>query len=424
MTLALQADRVSKRFVLHTATATSLKELVLKGGFARSQTTTFDALHDVSFDLPMGRSLAIVGANGSGKSTLLKLVAGIGVPSGGRLAVRGRVAALLELGAGFQLELTGMENIFLQGSLLGMSRAQILARLDKVLDFCELGPFVHTPMKRYSSGMIVRLGFALAVFSDAETLLVDEVLAVGDAAFQAKCFRRIAEFRAEGRTILFVSHFVPQVELVADDVLWLDQGRVVAHGSLDDVLPNYVEALLGPATGGDVHDVAMDEVDWTDERRSLVMASSPRGVRLGGGDAIIEEVALLDEQGRRTTVLHSGRPCTIEVRFTARRRIAALQVELGYAGLEGLRMGWQGTELQGLALRDIEGRHTVRARVASLPFLPGRYRMSVALSNPTKSRDYFDVHYEAYAFQVRGRRDVENVSATLPPGRFVARPVS
>jgi hypothetical protein len=275
-------------------------------------------------------------------------------------------------------------------------------------------------MKRYSSGMIVRLGFALAVFFDAETLLVDEVLAVGDSAFQAKCLREVARLRREGRTILFVSHFIPQIEHVAEDLLWLEKGRMVAYGPIEDVLPRYVDAIMGKSEDSEAAPrLAMEGVDWADERRNLVRSASPRGMHIGGDVARIEKVEFFDEQGRRTTLLESGRPCTIAVTFFADRRLDAVQVELGFAGLEDVRMGWLGTEMGGPKLRDIEGRHTVRAHILSLPYPPGRYRMGAALSNPGRKHDYFEVHYEAYAFQVRGRKDAEDVSASLPPGRFV-----
>ncbi|MDK2972234.1 MAG: lipopolysaccharide transport system ATP-binding protein [Candidatus Sumerlaeota bacterium] len=418
----IRAVNLCKRFTLHTSGATTLKEMIVSGAFARASKTTYNALDGISFELQRGRSLAIAGSNGSGKSTLLKLISGISQPTSGTLEVHGRIAALLELGAGFQPELTGMENVFLQGSLLGLSRDEILERLPDVLDFCELGPFIHTPMKRYSSGMTVRLGFALAVFSDAETLLIDEVLSVGDSAFQAKCLRKIAALRAEGRTILFVSHFVPQIEHVAEEMLWIEKGKMIAYGPIGEVLPDYVDSLMGKGGAEEnTYEPAtlMEEVDWSDERRNFVMASSPRGVRHGGTRATIEDVAFFDHEGRRTPGLEAGRACAIEVTFTAHEKLD-VQVEFGYAGLGDLRMGWQGTELQGMALRGVEGRMTVRASIAALPFHPGRYQVGVALSNPNKKQDYYDLHYEAYSIQVRGRKDPEDVSITRPPGRFVA----
>ena len=186
----VRVSGLSKTFEMYTSQATTLKEMIVKGFFQRGEKVAHEALRDVSFDIRRGESVAIIGGNGSGKSTLLKLISGISEPTRGRIELGGRVAALLELGAGFQPELTGMENIFLQGGILAMTREQVLARLEQILDFCELGTFIHTPMKRYSSGMIVRLGFALAVFSDADILLIDEVLSVGDLAFQEKCLRK------------------------------------------------------------------------------------------------------------------------------------------------------------------------------------------------------------------------------------------
>lgn len=414
---ALAARDLVKTFTIHTGTAMSLKEIALRGFVTHRKTTTFQALKGISFEVPRGRSLGVVGSNGSGKSTLLKLISGISQPTSGQLEVNGRVAALLELGAGFHPDLTGMENIFLQGSILGLSRREILDRLDDVLDFCELGGFIHTPMKRYSSGMTIRLGFSLAVHSDADILLVDEVLAVGDAAFQAKCLRKIRELRAAGKTILFVSHQVQHVEMVADELLWLEQGTPVAMGSLDEVLPRYLEALTsGEETG------ALDEdLHPGDPRHQLLMVSRPRGVRMAPRGAAIERVQFLGEEGRPRQMFLSGEPMIVEIAYTVLEPLPSLDVQLGYAGPDGLRLAWHSARVQGLAPDCGTGRHIVRARIDELPFRPGRYRIGVALVKSLRAFEFYDMHVEAYTIQVRGAGADPEQPLVRPPGRFLPR---
>ena len=225
--IAISANEVSKRFVLHTERATSLKERVVR---RKSSATSFYALHDVSADIEHGTTVGLIGPNGSGKSTLLKVLAGILRPSSGTVSTHGRIASLLELGAGFNGELTGRENVYLNASLLGLARKETDRLFDAIVDFAELEEFIDNPVKHYSSGMYVRLGFAVAVHVDPDILLVDEVLAVGDEHFARKCLAKIAEFQREGRTILFVTHGLGQVEQICDRALVLDHGRLMFDG--------------------------------------------------------------------------------------------------------------------------------------------------------------------------------------------------
>lgn len=413
--VAIAARNISKTFQIHTAAATSLKEVVVRGFVTHRKTTVFDALKDVSFQVRRGGSIAIVGSNGSGKSTLLKLISGISQPNSGTLEISGRIAALLELGAGFHPELTGMENIFLQGSILGLSRKQILDRLGNVLEFCELGKFIHTPMKRYSSGMTIRLGFALAVFSDAEILLIDEVLAVGDSAFQTKCLRKIAELRRQGKTIIFVSHQVQHVELVADEILWLEKGAVLAQGQLDEILPQYLLALSG---GAPQPAEASEELDINNPRHRLLMSTNPQGSRAVPRGALIEEVEFLGNEGQPRQMFLPGETMLVDVRFSVLEELERLDVQLGYAGFGELRLGWQSAHMQGLGLGYLKpGRHKVRARV-ELPFKPGRYRITVGLVKSLKTFDLYDVHTESYTIQIRGAIEPDDIATVRPPGRF------
>lgn len=206
----------------------------------------FDALKDVSFEIGEGEAVGIVGRNGSGKSTSLKIIAGVYKPSKGHVAVRGRVAALIELSAGFQPEMTGRENVVLNGLILGLSRQQIKAREEAIVEFAELGDFIDTPIKQYSTGMVMRLAFAIAAEVDPDILLIDEILAVGDAAFQRKCIARIEEFRERGKTLIFVSHAIQSVIQLCPRALLLHKGELLADGPVRDIAERYDELTRQP----------------------------------------------------------------------------------------------------------------------------------------------------------------------------------
>ncbi len=241
---AIEFQNVSKCF--SRSGGSKLLRVFLKERLQRSKQEAFYALRDVSFRVEQGESMAIIGANGAGKSTLLSLVAGLTRPNGGRVEVNGRVAALLELGTGFHLDLTGSENVYLNASILGLSRKRTSECYDSIVDFSGIGDFIHQPIRTYSSGMVMRLAFAVAIHVEPDILIIDEVLAVGDAAFQEKCFDRICELKRAGKTLLFVSHAPEMVKHLCDHSLWLEHGRVKAAGPPAELL----EAYSGHATRG------------------------------------------------------------------------------------------------------------------------------------------------------------------------------
>ena len=230
--VVIRTKDVSKRFVIRKDK--SLKERIVNFGRSKRHKEDFWALRDVGFEITAGSSVGLVGANGSGKSTLLKVIGGIIQPNDGSVERRGRLAALLELGAGFHPDLTGRENVFLNGSILGLSQKQTADYFDSIVDFSEIGDFIDTQVKFYSSGMYVRLAFAIAVHVDPDILLVDEVLSVGDEPFQEKCMAKIREFQSEGRTIVFVSHSAAQVEDLCDRVVVLSHGKIVFDGATEE----------------------------------------------------------------------------------------------------------------------------------------------------------------------------------------------
>src|SRR6188474_1299519 len=237
----VHASKVYRRFS-HKRQFATLKSALLRGSLIRDlrPDETFAAVRDLTVEVPCGRTLGVIGRNGSGKSTLLKLVAGITKPTSGTVLVNGRISALIELGAGFHPEISGRENVFINGIMLGLSKREIARRFDEIVEFAELKDFIDAPVKTYSSGMYMRLGFAVAIHVDPDVLLVDEVLAVGDEGFTHKCLDKFAEFKRRGKTILLVTHSLGLVERFCDEAVWLDAGKKRAEGDPKRVIGSYV----------------------------------------------------------------------------------------------------------------------------------------------------------------------------------------
>jgi lipopolysaccharide transport system ATP-binding protein len=321
MATAISVQGLSKRYRIgqyHSAYGT-LRD-ALSGGLRRivarehhDEERDMWALRDVTFDVPDGEVLGIVGRNGAGKSTLLKVLTRIVSPTEGRAEIRGRVGSLLEVGTGFHPELTGRENVFLNGSILGMRQREIVSKFDEIVDFAGVGPFLDTPVKRYSSGMSVRLAFAVAAHLEPEILLVDEVLAVGDAEFQRRCLGRMEDLSESGRTVVFVSHQMQAVAQLCDRALWLDHGRVEREGPASDVVAEYLQAGYGAgsrrewsdgatAPGNDLVRLRSVRVVQGGEERGAVDVREPVGVEirievLRPGEPIFPKIKVYDSRG-------------------------------------------------------------------------------------------------------------------------------
>jgi ABC-type polysaccharide/polyol phosphate transport system ATPase subunit len=297
----LVIDRVSKRYRVtqprHEGASSGSLRSRLRA--LRPRTEEFWALRDVSFAVHRGETLGIIGDNGAGKSTLLKLLSSVTTPTRGQITIRGRLSALIEVGSGFHPELTGRENIYLSGSLLGMRRREIASKLDRIIEFAGVSDFIDTPVKRYSSGMYLRLGFSIAAHLEPDILLLDEVLAVGDAEFQAKCLERVNELHRNGRTIVFISHDLFAVQRLCKRVVLLSHGQVLADGPAHDVIAMYQER----------------------GRTRMAAEEAVTATATATGEVEFVDVQALDSRGDRVTTLRTGDPLKIRIAYNARTRI-------------------------------------------------------------------------------------------------------
>jgi lipopolysaccharide transport system ATP-binding protein len=352
---AVEFQGVSKSYAIYDAPGDRLKELLSLNRLKRHQ--DFWALHDVSFEVKRGETFCIVGENGSGKSTLLQMVAGILHPTSGDVRVNGRVSALLELGAGFNPEFSGRDNVYLNGSILGLTTRQIDQRYKDITAFAEIGAFIDQPVKTYSSGMVVRLAFAVAINVDPEILLVDEALAVGDIYFRQRCMRKVHELRQRGITILFVSHAVSDVKAIGDRVLWLDHGRTIELGEPDRVVSKYLAAMTEKDSS-----YLLAKSSGTPQPRTAGPVMAPEIVetipnidhRFGDGRAQIIGIAVLDEQGRNLALLEPSTRIVVRISVRASGDVALpivgfmLRNQLGmdFAGTNTAREGYELAALQ------------------------------------------------------------------------------
>jgi ABC-type polysaccharide/polyol phosphate transport system ATPase subunit len=329
------------------------------------------ALEEVSFAVGRGEAFGVIGGNGSGKSTLLKVVAGILRPTAGQVVVDGRVAALIELGAGFHPEISGRENIFINGAIMGLSRQEIGRRYDRIVEFSGLGDFIEEPVKNYSSGMYVRLGFAVAIHTDPDVLLVDEVLAVGDEAFAHRCLGRIEEFVAAGKTLLLVSHSLPLVEEHCDRVLWLEGGRCRLVGGPRRVIDAYRQAVAEEE--GEAHRAAKE-----DGGAAAPDGGEEEGRRWGSGEAVIEGVRLL-VGGEERYHLESGEAVTFEIRVRAARPLDDFVFGVAIATPRGIECWGTNSDLADYLPVPLAGEATVRVDCPGLRLGPGDYRLDAAV---------------------------------------------
>lgn len=374
--IAISVEDVWKQFRLYYDKNQYLKTALLRGSRARFE--EFWALQGINFEIPTGSTFGIIGSNGSGKSTLLKCLTGILTPERGRITINGRIAALLELGAGFHPELSGRENIFLNGAILGMSTKEIEKNLESIVDFSGLDHFIDTPVKNYSSGMVVRLGFAIAINVNPEILIIDEVLAVGDAEFQLKCLEKIEDFRKDGRTIVLVSHGLGDVGRICDTVAWIEKSVLREVGPASDVIDQYngMTYHAKPATQGQL------------------------GQRWGSGEITFTDVKLLNPSGTAPNSFLSGENLTISIACTSSISIPNVCVSVKLTHLHGQEIWGTSSEKHSVRVPINKGRNEFSIDLLELPLLDGTYELTLSISDVGEINVYdhwekgfrFDVH--------------------------------
>jgi ABC-type polysaccharide/polyol phosphate transport system ATPase subunit len=386
--VTVSLDKVSKQYRLNRGWHGSLRS-ELASGLRRlvrrsdQQREVYWALKDVSFEMERGDVVGFIGPNGAGKSTILKVLSRVTSPTSGSFKTRGRVGALIEIGAGFHPELTGRDNIYLNGSILGMRRREIDEKLDRIISFAEIEQFIDTPIKYYSSGMQVRLGFAVAVHVDPEILLIDEVLAVGDASFQTKCLNKLAELKEEDKTIVLVSHNMANIIQHSKKVLWMQGGRVQAYGEPESVVDQYLKSIREQLTS-----------EEPGEAVSQAMTDADRPIR-------IDSVTLCDRGGQVRQVFGSSDAACVEIAYTVQRPVPNPVFEVTIQDAYGHFLGGVTTRFDGFKIDTSQDEGRVRLILHPLLFLKGDYTINVHVRDEHIQR-YHDYRKRAAILIVEG----------------------
>jgi ABC-type polysaccharide/polyol phosphate transport system ATPase subunit len=430
---AVDVTKVYRRYARKRQFAT-LKSALVSGSLIRDlrPEDTFHALQGVSFTVPKGSTYGVIGRNGSGKSTMLKCVAGITRPTTGRVTVDGRISALIELGAGFHPEISGRENVFINGIMLGLSKKEITRRFDEIVEFAEMEEFIDAPVKTYSSGMYMRLGFAVAIHVDPDVLLVDEVLAVGDEGFTHKCLDKFGEFRRRGKTILLVTHSLGLVERFCDEALWIDGGRAGGTGDPRRVVAAYIADIeKREETALAVADArAREQADATPSAGDAPAAETPAGPaepgdapadmfrategRWGSREVEITGVTLYDSDGQPGHVFHSGGAVIIAMALSAAHPVSDFVFGVGIFNADGVCCYGTNTDVEEYVAQSFSGTGEARLRIDALDLVEGTYKLDVAVHR----RDGFqyDYHRLLYTFRVKSR--TKDVGIFRPPHRW------
>jgi ABC-type polysaccharide/polyol phosphate transport system ATPase subunit len=392
MKTAISLKEVSKQFKKITLSRdySTLKTFLLNP-FARERKpknepiVVFDHLN---LEIPQGVSVGVIGRNGSGKSTLLKLMAGIYKPDSGTIKVSGRVSSLIELGAGFHPEFSGRENVFINGTVLGLTRKEIEKRFDQIVRFAELESFIDVPVRTYSSGMYVRLGFSVAVNVDPDLLLVDEVLAVGDESFSHKCLDKMLAFKKAGKTIVLVTHDLPTVERFCDQALWLEGGCIQAQGEPRQVIDAYRQ------------EVARRETAQYQEQPTALACPSPAGFqsknRWGNGDIEITRVRLLDSQGQERQVFKDGEDISLEILYQANRPTSDVVFGVGLFNGDGTFCYGTNTALEAIGLLNVSSSGRIVFKIEAPHLIDGTYFLDIAVH--AKDGHCYDYQSQWYSF--------------------------
>ncbi len=410
--VAIAVRGVTKVFPRTEARADTLKERLISTLTIRQRDDLLLALDGFDLEVRAGETLGLIGPNGSGKSTLLKLIAGISEPTQGTVEVHGRVLGLIELGAGFHPELTGEENVRLQGAIYGLTAEEVEAAMEPILEFAGLQDFRSMAVKHYSSGMFVRLGFAIGMHARPDVLLVDEVLAVGDQAFQERCIGAIGELRRRGVTIVFVTHFPEQAERVCERMVWMEKGRVRQVGPAMEVLTAWRDDLIAGKYG--------ESGGALDARVTSVGLPG----RFGLGGARIERVRVRDKAGQPRWHYGVGEPFRIEIDYSAQPEVEAFDCTMPLESTADgtILMLWRAEREFGVIRPGPEGRGRIVLELDDPPLLAGKYRLTVALSKPGSPYEHYDVLYRlfelTFGYDSEGEGAWESAAPLLVRGRI------
>ena len=395
--IAVDVQHVGKRFKRRTDRRNSLKERIVRGRSRGSE--DFWAVRDATLQIPAGSVFGLIGHNGSGKSTLLKMIGGIYRPTEGTIATQGRVAALIELGAGFHPDMTGRENIGLNGSILGLSRKEVAAVTEEIIEFSGLGDFIDDPVKHYSSGMYVRLGFSVAVHMDPDVLIVDEVLAVGDEEFQRKCFDHLSKLRRRGCTIVVVSHALGQLEGLCDEIAWLDHGRLQLTGDPSTVIAAYLSRV---------------NADETARNPMITATRDAEGVK----PLTVTSAAIVDTNGEPLGHAETSTTFNVRVGLALTEEILGPNVRIALQHDTGPLIAMLSNHQLGTDFGFVlPGEHTIDIAILDNPLLPGRYRVHVDVFDHTGNA-VLDSWNDAIEFAVRSQRGEINQGFVNLPARY------
>lgn len=397
-------ENISKMYRIYKAPRDKLKEALIRSLFKsrRSFHRPFWALQDINLEIKEGTTLGIIGQNGSGKSTLLQIITGILQPTTGNLEVQGRVAALLELGAGFNKEFTGRENIFMKGSIMGIPRKEMKKRFDQIAEFADIGDFIDQPVRMYSSGMYVRLAFAGAVHVDPDILIVDEALAVGDTMFKSRCYKKMEEIQKRGKTILFVTHDIQTVKTFCNRAILLDQGRVISEGDPNTVVNEYSKLL---SVREEAYLMRTSRKLMAEKVRFERTPETSSEYRYGSGDADITDFKIVDDEGNPAMVLEHGKTYTIRSTAKFHRSVKDPVMGMVIKTIKGYDVTAVSTHSANVPIGPVEIEMEVTTEFSQKICLnPGEYTLSVGVSENTETHIRpFDRRREVLAFKVVGK---------------------
>lgn len=417
--VALQVANITKVYKLYNQPTDRLKEAL--NPFKKIYHNNFYALNDVSFEVKKGETLGIIGQNGAGKSTLLKIITGVLTPTHGTVQANGRIASLLELGAGFNLEYTGMENIYLQGTLMGFSREDTELKIDEILSFASIGEFIHQPVKTYSSGMFARLAFAVAINVEPDILIVDEVLSVGDARFQSKCIRKMEEIAKKNITILFVSHDLQTIKKFCNNVIWLDSGKVVQSGKPNTILEDYISHMQYDMQTKRDNEAKGSLMQKQQNQEQIDLIDLGQCESFGEKKATFTKIGFFNDKKKPTLTFQQGDFITMICDFTTTINLYDIAIGLMLKDTHNHEILTFNSYMYNCPLKKVVANDTIRTSVRfKVPKLfPKEYIVTLALSEGTQM-NHIQQHWihEAASIKILSKDNIDGCMLTLYPNEI------